>query len=566
MPVMFPERLPRDIRDNFMRGAECLVYDRLREVLDNEWHVYYSRPWMGLTPDGREVEGETDFILAHPQKGILCLEVKGGEISYHPESDEWFTTPRGMTVRIPIKNPFTQAQKAKYNILQQLQNSALWTSRRISIKHGVIFPGAQVGDRSYGADKPRNIICDRDQLTGTFERWIEAFFPADDAATNRTRELGRDGIAVIQKILAAPIKLRLPLASLLADDDQQMDILTVRQYQLLDMTRDIPRLAIKGAAGTGKTVLACEMATREAESGKKVLLTCFNEPLSRHLRSILPRNVTVFSFHSLCSHAAKSAGIKVDEGAREEDLYGHILPEALSGAIDIMSDFRFYTVIVDEGQDFLPDWWIPIDSLVHPSGRLIVFYDANQRIYTDAKSLPSNLMAAPISLNQNLRNTDPIHSLTMQHYAGDTVLPNGIMGRPPEIVAINSPPDLRPKLGKILRRYIEAERISPDEIAILAVSRRELDSIAPDGLIGGYPVAPAGQIRSDHLTLDTIRRYKGLDARIIILICSDNLIGEKELCYIACSRARTHLILMGADASISAVSGMSPTRDELAIR
>jgi hypothetical protein len=58
MAVLWPRRMPNEIRDNVLRSAECKVYDRLSEVLDDGFHVFYSRPWLGVRPDGSEIDGE----------------------------------------------------------------------------------------------------------------------------------------------------------------------------------------------------------------------------------------------------------------------------------------------------------------------------------------------------------------------------------------------------------------------------------------------------------------------------------------------------------------------------
>ena len=63
-PKMWPRVLPASVRSDRYRAAEVKVYDLLERSLSSEWTVYYSRPWLGLTPSGAERDGEADFILA----------------------------------------------------------------------------------------------------------------------------------------------------------------------------------------------------------------------------------------------------------------------------------------------------------------------------------------------------------------------------------------------------------------------------------------------------------------------------------------------------------------------
>jgi hypothetical protein len=84
---MWPRSLPREVLENPLRAAEIKVYNRLSEVLDESFTVFYSRPWLGLTLSGAERDGECDFVIAHAEFGILTIEVKGGAIAYDPEYD-----------------------------------------------------------------------------------------------------------------------------------------------------------------------------------------------------------------------------------------------------------------------------------------------------------------------------------------------------------------------------------------------------------------------------------------------------------------------------------------------
>ena len=81
MAIMYPSKLPDDVLRDPKRAAECRVYDELRKQLDADYHVFYSSPWLGTRPDGSEVEGEADFIVAHQKIGMLVIEVKGGRIN-----------------------------------------------------------------------------------------------------------------------------------------------------------------------------------------------------------------------------------------------------------------------------------------------------------------------------------------------------------------------------------------------------------------------------------------------------------------------------------------------------
>ena len=124
MATMFPERLPREVLVDLTRSAEVQVYNALKEQLDDKYHVFYASPWLGTNPDGSEIDGEADFLVTHPEKGMLVIEVKGGRVEID-RNDNWTSTDR-YDIKREVKNPVSQARKSKYNLLEKLKKSPHW--------------------------------------------------------------------------------------------------------------------------------------------------------------------------------------------------------------------------------------------------------------------------------------------------------------------------------------------------------------------------------------------------------------------------------------------------------
>ena len=163
-PKLWPTVLPARIRGDRYRRAEVRVYDQLKACLDSGWIVFYSRPWLGITPTGAERDGEADFVIVHPRHGFLTLEVKGGGINYDPVVDVWQSRDAD-GIRHIIKNPFEQARRAKHELLTKLREHRDWPKDRfIRARHAVVFPDAESPPGSLGADMPRELICCRTDL------------------------------------------------------------------------------------------------------------------------------------------------------------------------------------------------------------------------------------------------------------------------------------------------------------------------------------------------------------------------------------------------------------------
>jgi hypothetical protein len=78
---MYPRRLPQSTLDDPSRAAERKVYAGLEKDLDDAYSVYYSVAWLSKTQRGTAHDGEVDFVIAHPDEGVLLLEVKGGRVT-----------------------------------------------------------------------------------------------------------------------------------------------------------------------------------------------------------------------------------------------------------------------------------------------------------------------------------------------------------------------------------------------------------------------------------------------------------------------------------------------------
>lgn len=545
MAKMWPVKLSRSLRSNPLRAAECYVYDKLQAALGEDWVVFYSRPWLGLSMTGEEIDGEADFVVVHADWGILTIEVKGGAIRYEPSSDSWTSTDRNRIVH-SIKNPVQQARSAKYHVLKQLNESVHWTPHRVRARYGVIFPNTHLSSASLGLDKPRAIFADKSEVDGDLGAWVKARLKSpepDDKPSERP--LGNSGVRAVEKLLAAPFHLRVPLGHYLDDDDKDIEILTERQYQLLEQTKLIPRIAIRGAAGTGKTVLAVEAARRMTEAGKRVLLTCYNSALASVLKERVGGDVEVLSFHSLCGTVAAKAGLAVPRNVPSSELYENVLPTLLLDGADALPSHRYDAIIVDEGQDFRSHWWPALDAMLVPGGRLVVFHDSNQRLYGSLASLPEDISAIPIALNQNLRNTKSIHELVMRHYDGERVIASDVVGQAPEAIVAAGMPVIAERCSRLVARLVDAERIAPEDIVVLVSSDGERSALLVDGSLGRFPVTNCEAVREGAITIDTVRRFKGLDGRAVILVASPGLVADPASAYVATSRARTHLVAIG---------------------
>ncbi len=550
MAVMWPRTLPPDVTGNTLRSTECDVFRRLEAVLNNSFVVFYSRPWHGLRPDGEEIDGECDFIVAHAELGMLMLEVKGGAVAYDPRTDRWTSRDR-WKVTHNIKNPVQQARSAKYELLKKLNASPHWKHRRIRARHGVVLPHSSTPSGDLGADMPQRIFCFAQTFEDEFLDWILERFGDALPHEGLTKKMGVDGLQALEKILAKPFQLRTPLGTLLSQDDAALQVLTQQQFHILRAIEDVPRAAISGAAGTGKTVLAMEEARRCAEQGARTLFICYNSGLTTDIRQRLKDGppVTVMTFHKLCTTLTKRAALVPPAGISESQIFDDVWPELLMQAYERLADERYDAIVVDEGQDFLPLWWTAVEAGLDPEGPglLRIFYDNNQRVYASANNLPEEVSLIPIRLAQNLRNTQRIHELVRQHYTGHEIEAIGPEGVEVRWIRAKKPGELRQLVSDCVERLCSLEHVSPENIAVLAATETAIEEVAPGNRLGRFRTVRCEEQSKGRIVFDSIRRFKGLERPVVVIAATPETVINEELLYVALSRARTHLVIAGVE-------------------
>ncbi len=562
MATMWPHKLTPDILADPGRRAEQKVYDKLAEVLEDPFAVFYSRPWLGTLKNGKPIDGECDFVVAHPDYGFLTIEVKGGGIAYDPASDTWTSTDRNRCTW-DIKNPMKQAVESKHQILKKCQAHPKWGYRHTGISHGVILPDISTIEGDLGADMPRNILCCMEEFESDLRFWILDLLEAEMASDYRQKPLGRDGMAILEDILAHPFQLNVPLHRVIKDDEKVIETLTPLQYQILAGFANTRRVAISGSAGTGKTILAMEEAHRCIQAGERVLLTCYNRPLSEYMKKTIGSQDLLMTgnYHKVCDEIFREAGIEVDMETIDSKLFLEKYPAHLLEAIESLPERRFDTIIIDEGQDFPPLLLKSLESALDPNGKqkIRLFYDNNQDVYHNQGRYLEQLYEIPFTLSLNLRNTQRIHEIARLFYKGQETTAIGPQGLEVEWIEAGTPALARQKLEAYIHTLVEKEQVPPSDIAVLISTRDDREKYSTGREIGGQQYQFCNERfvneNTDSIIFDSVKRFKGLESPVAIVVLDDALINSDEMLYVAFSRARMLLAVVGSRVMMEKIRG-----------
>ena len=256
MAKIYPQRPPQSIIDDPKRSAEMRVFQCLNELPD-PYEIFYSLTWQAYSENNGFFESEADFIIVHPDKGVIILEVKGGSILYKAEEDQWYSRDREGTYH-KIKDPVAQARNSHYEIKKKLEQLPGWPKRKLNIWHAVCFPHIFLkSTQSLKADLPREAILDSDDLddiTTSVNRLFAHCFGIGMAEYAP----GQERMVLIHRLLASSFELRTPLGIDLEKEDEKLVQLTEQQFRALSLISAFKRAAIAGCAGSGKTMLAVQ--------------------------------------------------------------------------------------------------------------------------------------------------------------------------------------------------------------------------------------------------------------------------------------------------------------------
>lgn len=517
MAVMWPRTLPAWVRQDPRRSAECEVYDKLELVLGDGWSVYYSRPWWGISARGGEIDGEADFVVAHADAGVLFIEVKGGLVRHDPTTGRWTSRDR-LGITHNIKDPVQQAMTSKHQLLKKFRLSAAWPADRVRLRHGVILPDSEPEDSGLVAGYEQDLFCFSTSLRDRLFTWVKGRLTSHaDREHDIERGPGKGGIASIDETIAAPARLKVPLHRELESDVAMQDaLLTGAQLQAILFIDAHPRVVVEGGAGTGKTLVAAELAVRYAQNGRSTLLCCLSEALALSLKGRIggQDNLKVLTLAEMRRSAPRS----------------------------LLASYS--AVIVDEGQDV--DWaeWDLVEGCVQAGGVLRVFFDSNQAVYRARDDLETRLQAEGVPLRLNLRNTKRIAAVTEPLYRGPLIECAGAEGGLPLVVE-TSAAEGGSRVLSIVRELISGQSLAPADVAVLAPDAKAVETIR-------FELSRIGLKATDALTrtpgaviVETVARFKGLESLAVVLLVDRTCANNAELAYVGVSRARALLVVVG---------------------
>ncbi|MDE0682270.1 MAG: NERD domain-containing protein/DEAD/DEAH box helicase [Candidatus Poribacteria bacterium] len=570
MARMIPPFHSEDIKSSGEKQFfELLKHDPVTE----DWVCLHS---LGLARHVTRMYGEIDFVILVPNEGVFCLEVKSGRIARH--EGVWKYTNRFGDTATSTVGPFRQAKEGMFSLLNSVRENYGLQHRfsNVLFGFGVVFPHIwfdrddseieswQVYDRGTSRQPVSAYIL---QLSRYTRRSLNAQPWYDEL---RSRPSLSD-IRELVDFLRGDFEQVIKPADVLIETEDHIVRLTKDQYRCLDQLQGNPRCLFEGGAGTGKTLLALEFARREATSGKRVLVICFNKLLGQWLSSVkgamLPETVELGSFHQFLDQLIADSSVANDfqlakQNEDQDHLFSELYPLYALDAIWEGGVEPFDTLIIDEGQDLIRSEYLDVfDGLLKGGlvgGSWAAFCDFHQAIYADVdeESMVRELELRTgrftrFRLLTNCRNTRPIGEEVSAISGLDIppFLPASVEGIPVNYRFYRDSIEQSKQVNEIIHQLL-TEGVSYRDITILSPLRYEHTCLVSDDQISFKRMdltRPATQRRPRKtIGFSTIHAFKGLESSVVVLVDIAHVTGNRNraLLYVGMSRARYSLSVL----------------------
>jgi hypothetical protein len=564
-----------------MTPGEKRLARRLEALLDDDYLVWYD------IPVGRQ-NRYPDFIILHPARGLLFLEVKDWRLENIvkiSKSHAELLTNHG---KVSTPNPIEQVRQCAYQVINVLAADSQLVAQDGNYKgklkfpygYGVVFThinqdqlSTALGPEGMSLLPDHMVLCKdeipEDMEPEDFQKQLWGMF---NYSFNQMLSL--PDIERIRWHLFPELRISIQ-GSLFADHGfgeadaeptpSVPDIIKVMDLQQEQLARNLGHghRVIHGVAGSGKTMILGFRALQLAKTtSKPILVLCFNVSLASSLRHYvsekgIEHKVQVYHFHDWCGQQIKTYHCDVPAG--DAPYYERQVTAVIRSVENArIPRAQYGAVLIDEGHDFEPEWLQLVTQMIDPeTDSLLLLYDDAQSIYRKRGALDFSLSSVGIKargrttiLKLNYRNTREIlefaykfaEEFISESESDEDRIPviapesAGVSGPPPAFRLFEQQSEELDYITRCVKKWLEAGHL-PNEIAILVPGRQMAEMIAerfdkagiPNLCLVGRENKAAYNPNQPLVPVLTIHSSKGLEFETVILAGIDRIPVAEEL-------------------------------------
>ncbi|MEO1767386.1 NERD domain-containing protein/DEAD/DEAH box helicase [Thiobacter aerophilum] len=416
----------------FDSRGELRLAERLRDCLEENALVWHNLP---VGPFGQH----PDFVILHPARGLVVLEVKDWRLDSLLEVNRFEVTLLTPSGRVKHVNPIEQVRQYMYRVVDVLkQDPSLLVPEGpdqgqlyLPFGFGVVF--TNITRKQFEATDlgqvmaPERVVC-RDEMAENVDP--DAFRERLGALVLRRpgRMLSMPQMDRIRAILFPEIRVQqiaLPLGRTedAGRNDHLLAVMDLQQEQLARSLGEGHRI-IRGVAGSGKTLILVFRAEHLAKvATRPILVLCYGNGIAGRIENAMQDRgvedkVIVSTFHAWCLRMLQTYDLPLPSEQDYPDYEARLQAgvRRVIEAVDkgLIPSGQYEAVLIDEAHDFEPEWLALAARMVHPDTRsLLVVYDDAQAIYKGRKrpvwrQLGIDASGRTTVLKVNYRNTAQI--------------------------------------------------------------------------------------------------------------------------------------------------------------
>jgi len=546
----------------FASKAEEAFYTQCRQSLGKAWRVFYSCTLSVVESDQGLQDNEIDFVLYHPRLGVIVLEVKGGRIRYDAGSNNFFSVNR-LGETFAIKNPFQQALVWKNRFVRVLKQAEI----RVPVSYAVCFPNVSETEIPRSAGVANEVVLGRESLRD-LEKSLKTL--VNSSQPEKYLDFKDVGAALEKSLVGRDFCTKLYVRDYIETHELRVKDIENLHASLVTPVAGSRRLGIEGEAGTGKTMLAVQLAKYFCDQGLQVLLLSSNDLLNLVLQKEAGDKVTVRTYEELAlAYGINLLSPPADFSGTAEDWIQFDAPDRLTKAVEGKAE-RFDVILCDEAQDVQPFWWDVIEKLLRnkTESRLYIFFDRSQGVFgsggDNRRFIPEEVLPVPppyFPLVNNYRTTREIATFSRAFRTGKQILQShsARIGYVPQIVVYNDAKDCQRLLARLLTKLVKEEGLETSDITLLSARKPDAAESVIHGLseIANLPLkflqSTVKRVKNifakseGGIAVSTVSGFKGLETNVGILInfseynlpLSNPIMAS--LAYVASTRAK-HLL------------------------
>ena len=581
-----------------MTTGERRFGQRLEKLLEDDYLCWFDVP-VG------QARRYPDFIILHPGRGLLFLEVKDWKLSTIQSMNHQTFTLLTASGAVNKPNPIEQARQCAYQVVNTLKHDKTLVQPKgkhqgnlvCPYGYGVVFTNISrkqlqtaLGEEGESILPAHLVICQDEMLEKTdpeeFQQRLWAMFNYQFSQKLSLPQIDRIRAHLFPEIRIGTADLFAVTDAAASGAMDVVDIVKVMDMQQEQLARSFGEghRVVHGVAGSGKTLILgfrCWYLART--QSKPILVLCYNISLAAKLRAFMrekgiEQQVQVYHFHDWCGQQLRSYHVDLIDGT-EPVWERQVLSVIQSVDQGHIPRAQYGAVLIDEGHDFEAEWLKLVVQMIDPeTNSLLLLYDDAQSIYKKKSNLNFTLSSVGIQargrtsiLKLNYRNTREIlqfafnfaKDFLQEKDADEDSVPlvkpevGGKSGMAPEFRKLNNRPEELTFIRRCLQKW-HSDGVAWNEMAVIYCHHhfgealaRELNLYAiPNLCMRDNKTRRQYDPSDDQVLLVTRPSSKGLEFPRVIVAELGALQDDEEkhaeearLLYVAMTRAQETLLL-----------------------